>query len=557
MNKLLSSFILIIVGLVGGYFSQPFLQQELQKAGLVSSGGMSDDMSSEPEILYWVAPMDANYRRDKPGQSPMGMDLVPVYAEEKSEPKILYWVAPMDANYRRDKPGQSPMGMDLVPVYDEAGEDGVVKISPVVQNNLGVRIDTVKKGILNREINTVGYISFDEEKLFHLHTRVEGWIEKLVVKATGDVVKKGQKLFELYSPALVSAQEEYLTALKSKNRILIKASKDRLTALGISKRHITQLDKTRKVRQRIDYFSKNSGFIENLNIREGMFIKPAMDVLTIGQIDTVWVIAEVFERQSGWVSEGQVVDMNVAAYPEKSWQGTVDYIYPILDAKTRTLRVRIRFDNKDGLLKPNMFSRLTIRSNFKTETLFVKREAVIRSGKMERIVKSLGDGKFLSVAIKTGSENSEYIEIIKGLEVNDKIVTSAQFLIDSESSLTASFERMQDPTEMDSDNSMEMSMPMNMSAMASMNANMKPEKIAENQAWVRGKVLTIKSDESKITLQHEAVKSWGWPSMKMDFPVSTSLNIKIFDANEDYNFLVEKHSSGSIKIVDFNKKAQQ
>ena len=137
---------------------------------------------------------------------------------------------------------------------------GVVKISPVVQNNLGVRVDIVKKGILNREINTVGYISFDEEKLFHLHTRVEGWVEKLVVKATGDVVKKGQKLFELYSPALVNAQEEYLTALRSKNRVLINASKDRLTALGISKWSISQLDKTRKVRQRIDYFSNTKRF---------------------------------------------------------------------------------------------------------------------------------------------------------------------------------------------------------------------------------------------------------------------------------------------------------
>ena len=234
MNRLLASFIILIIGLVGGYFGQPFLQQQLQKAGLiVDQSSKSDNSSGEPEILYWVAPMDANYRRDKPGKSPMGMDLVPVYQELKKEPEILYWVAPMDANYRRDKPGKSPMGMDLVPFYaEESSEDGVVKISPSVENNLGVRIGNVKKGILNREINTVGYISFDEEKLFHLHSRVEGWVEKLVVKATGDVVKKGQKLFELYSPTLVNAQEEYLTALKSNNKILINASKDRLSALG-------------------------------------------------------------------------------------------------------------------------------------------------------------------------------------------------------------------------------------------------------------------------------------------------------------------------------------
>ncbi|RKZ97684.1 MAG: efflux transporter periplasmic adaptor subunit, partial [Gammaproteobacteria bacterium] len=179
------------------------------------------------------------------------------------EKEVLYWVAPMDANYRRDKPGKSPMGMDLVPFYkDDGGEDGVVKISPIVQNNLGVRIASVKKGQLDREISTVGYINFDEEKLYHLHTRVEGWVEKLVVKATGDVVKKGQKLFELYSPTLVNAQEEYVSALKSQNRILISASKDRLISLGITSGQIKQLSKTRKIQQRISYFSKQDGFIQ-------------------------------------------------------------------------------------------------------------------------------------------------------------------------------------------------------------------------------------------------------------------------------------------------------
>ncbi|MCK4708479.1 MAG: efflux RND transporter periplasmic adaptor subunit, partial [Gammaproteobacteria bacterium] len=283
-------------------------------------------------------------------------------------------------------------------------------------------------------------------------------------------------------------------------------------------------------------------------IREGMFIKPAMDVLTIGQIDTVWVIAEVFERQIGWVSKGQTVDMNVAAYPEKSWQGVVDYIYPILDEKTRTLRVRIRFDNKDGLLKPNMFSRLTIRSSFNTESLLVKREALIRNGQMERVVKALGDGKFKSVAVKTGSENSEYIQILEGLNENDQIVTSAQFLIDSESSLTASFERMQEPQDIQMDTGG--------TAMDMSSIKKEPKKILDNQAWVKGKVLKVMTGDSKLTLQHEPVDSWGWPQMKMDFPVAESVNIKIFDTNEEYNFLVEKHASGSIQIIDFNKKVQ-
>lgn len=501
MNKLLSGFILLSIGLAGGYYGQPFLQQQLVSAGLLStkesaSGGKNT--SGEKEVLYWVAPMDANYRRDKPGKSPMGMDLVPFYKAD-------------------------------------GGEDGVVKISPIVQNNLGVRISSVKKGQLDREINTVGYVNFDEEKLFHLHTRVEGWIEKLNVKAMGEVVKKNQKLFELYSPTLVNAQEEYVTALKSGNRILIKASKNRLISLGITADQISQLAKTRKIQQRISYFAGHDGFIQEMKILDGMYIKPSMNVMTIGQIDTVWVIAEVFERQIGWVKTGQTVDMNVEAYPHKNWKGIVDFIYPVLDKKTRTLRVRLRFNNPEQLLKPNMFSRLTIHSSFNKDSLFVKREAIIRSGGMERVVKALGDGKFQSIAVKTGSESGDFIEIIQGLSENDQIVTSAQFLIDSESSLTASFARMEEPS-----------------------ANRDPEKMSMNnskqdsdhQVWINGQVVDVMAEHNMLTIQHKTVPAWGWPEMLMDFPVIKSMDLSTISAKMELNFLVEKHDDGSIEIIE-------
>lgn len=497
VNKLLSSFIFICLGLALGYFGQPFIKQQLELAGL-------------------EAPLDAD-----------------VEASGKTgEKKIQYWVAPMDANYRRDKPGKSPMGMDLVPVYeDEGGEEGIVKISPVVQNNLGVRISDVRKGKLDREISTVGYISFDEEKLSHLHTRVEGWVEKLVVKATGDVVEKGQKLFEIYSPSLVNAQEEYVNALKSNNSILIAASRERLGALGLTSGQIRQLGKTRKTQQRIAYFARQDGFIESLNIREGMFVKPAMNVLTIARIDTVWVIAEVFERQSGWIKPGQTVAMSVAAYPEKTWQGVVDYIYPILDEKTRTLRVRIRFENQDELLKPNMFARLTIFSSFEQDILYVRREAIIRNGQLERVVKALGEGRFLSVPVKTGAESGDYIEVIDGLEENDKVVTSAQFLIDSESSLTASFERMEEPA---------------------VEAGSQETAASDNQVWIDGRIEDVMADDSKLTIQHKPVPAWGWPDMLMDFPVSRNIDLSVVKAKDSVRFLVEKHADGSIEIIELN-----
>ncbi len=332
---------------------------------------------------------------------------------------------------------------------------------------------------------------------------------------------------------MVNAQEEYLTALKSGNRLLINASKDRLLSLGLTIEQIKQLQKTRKLQQRIAYYAKHDGFIENLKIREGMFVKPSMEVLTIAQIDTVWVIAEVFERQSGWVKEGQTVDMNVAAYPHKSWQGIVDYIYPVLDDKTRTLRVRIRFENTEQLLKPNMFSQLIIHSNFENETLFVNREAIIRNGQMERVVKALGEGKFLSVAVKTGHENGDYIEITKGLNEGDQIVTSAQFLIDSESSLTASFERMEEP-----------------SAMEETEVSNTADK---NQIWINGEIIDVMANENMLTIQHAAVPEWGWPDMLMDFPAAKSIDLKSLQKQQKVRFLVEKYDNGSIKILEFEK----
>lgn len=450
--------------------------------------------------------------------------------EESGEKKPLYWVAPMDPNYRRDKPGKSPMGMDLVPFYgddDNATDEGVVKISPIVENNLGVRVAKVKKGKLDLKINTVGYIAFDEDKLSHVHTRVDGWIEKMAVKSSGDKIKKGQKIFEVYSPTLVNGQEEYITALKSGNRILINASKDRLISLGVTSSQINTLNKTKQAQQTITYFAKHDGFINKLNVREGMFVKPATEIMSIGQLDTVWVIAEVFERQSGWVKEGQKVIMTLEAFPRKTWEGKVDYIYPILDAKTRTLRVRIRFDNKGHYLKPNMFAKLVISSDYKDDTLFIKREAIIRNGQMQRIVKALGEGRFKSVAIQTGVESGEFIEVLNGIDENDLIVTSAQFLIDSESSLTASFDRMVMNNEVDDVNN-------------------------RDQVWVSGSIIDIMADHNMLTIEHEPIDSWSQPGMVMDLFVNKSIDISALEKGQSLRFLIKDHKDGSTEIIEID-----
>ena len=197
-------------------------------------------------------------------------------ASGSGDREILYWVAPMDPNYRREEPGKSPMGMDLVAVYaDEVdGQPGVVKIDPTIVNNLGVRTAVAKRSVLMRRIETVGYIAYDEDTVQHVHTRVDGWIERLVTKATGDPVKKGQLLFELYSPTLVNAQEEFLIATRSSNTVLLKASRDRLAALGVSPSGIARLEKERTVEQRVRVYAESDGVIAHLGVREGIYITP-------------------------------------------------------------------------------------------------------------------------------------------------------------------------------------------------------------------------------------------------------------------------------------------
>lgn len=358
--------------------------------------------------------------------------------------KPLYWVAPMDAGYRRDKPGKSPMGMDLIPVYaSDSGDAGTVVISPRVENNLGVRSASVKLASLAQQINTVGFIHFDEDRIHHIHSRVEGWIGSLAVTSTGDPVKKGQLLFELYSPELVNAQEELLAAQRSGNKSLQNAAREKLLAFGVSMEQIQALSRRKTALQYLPFHADRSGYVSELDVRHGMFVSPQKKILSIGTLDSVWVIAEVFERQAGWVKPGQRVTMTAQSHSGRSWEGTVDYIYPVLDKKTRSMRVRIQIPNVDEALQPNMFVSLSIFDEGGADVLTIAREALIRTGATTRVVQALGDGHFKSVPVKVGRESAGRVEILAGLSVGDAVVTSAQFLIDSESNVDADLARIE------------------------------------------------------------------------------------------------------------------
>ncbi|MDG1750270.1 MAG: efflux RND transporter periplasmic adaptor subunit [Thalassotalea sp.] len=422
----------------------------------------------------------------------------------KSEP--LYWVAPMDDNYRRDKPGKSPMGMDLVAVYASSGEEnnskGTVTINPSVVNNLGVRTAKVKFGQLDDQINTVGFITYNEDKLSHIHPRISGWIEKLYVKATGDLVEKGQPLYELYSPELVNAQEEYLLTLAANDKRLISASESRLKALKIPQKVLDEIKSTRQVKQHVMFTSPQSGIVKDLNIREGFYVELGTKLFSIGDLSQVWVEAEVFERQYRKIHQGDKVSMNLDYLPEHVWQGEVDYIYPILDAQTRTVRVRLRFENPDFALKPNMFAQVTIHDSNEQKQLLIPKEALIRTGKQNRVVLALNEGAFKSISVRIGSQDADHIEVLSGLREGDNIVVSAQFLIDSESSKTSDFMRM---------------------------ALLEPQNEVANdkKIWAEASIKKVMLDRRIVTMTHQAIDEWDWPAMTMDFTVSEEIDMSL------------------------------
>jgi Cu(I)/Ag(I) efflux system membrane fusion protein len=477
-------------------------------------------------------------------------------SNQQREP--LYWVAPMDPNFRKDKPGKSPMGMDLIPFYgNQSGAEnsiseqaGAVKISPDVVNNLGVRTARAKMATLNNTIETVGYVKYNEDTIIHMHPRVEGWVDALYVSTAGETVSKGQKMYGIYSPQLVSAQEEYLLAKKGQSRVIIDAARQRLLALHMPKEAMQQLDSDGKVLQSVTFYAPQSGVLEHLKIRHGFYVKPGDTLLSIASLDEVWVEAEVFEQQAALLEEGLGVNMDVAYLPDRQWQGKLDYIYPSLDKTTRALRVRLRFDNPERLLKPNMYSNITIEGKHDVATLTVPREAVIRTGNQDRVVLALGEGYFKSVAVTLGKMSREAIEVTSGIEVGDEVVISAQFLIDSQSSISSDFVRMdhdngsgssgQDNDSMQAHAKMSMDMESPSSGQKHSQNQNQNLKTTPEQARVRGTVNTINIEQRSANISRGPIEKWGRGPATMVFT---------FAEHIDEHMLHQLHANSKIEFT--------
>ena len=439
----------------------------------------------------------------------------------------LYWVAPMDPNYKRDKPGKSPMGMDLIPVYAEdlAGaqdKPGTVTIDPSVENNLGVKTAQVSLEKLSPRIETVGYIAFDESKLWQTNVRVAGWVEKLYINAVGEKVSKDDVLFTLYSPELVKAQEELLNAYRTGRSGLVKGATERLVTLGVDRSQIQAIIKRGKASQTIAVKAPEDGIIASLNVREGGYLSPAQAVISAGPLENVWVDAEVFERQAHWMKAGSNATMTLDAIPGKNWQGTVDYVYPILDPKTRTLRVRLKFPNPNGELKPNMFANIALQPVSDDAVLTIPKSSVIRSGGMTRVVLAEGNGKYRSTRIKVGREADDKAEVLEGLSREDRIVTSAHFMLDSESSQTADLSRISAPQES-----------------------------AAETAWAKGEITDVMKDHRMLTINHQPVPEWDWPGMVMNFTFADGVEMGDLQKGQNIEFEMQKTDSGQYEIIDY------
>ncbi len=355
----------------------------------------------------------------------------------------LYWVAPMDDNYRRSKAGKSPMGMDLVPVYAKSGSSkGLVRISSSVINNLGIKKAQVIKGPLVKEIKALGLVKFNEDKMTHIHPRVEGWIESLYVTTNGQTVKKGQPLYQLYSPQLVNAQQEFLLAQQQNSTRLVVAARTRLLALNFNEQAIEKLTQEQKAQQYVTFYAPMDGVVDDLQVQSGFYVRPGTTLMRIAQLDEVWVEAEIYAMNTERVKVGQYVAVSVDYEPGRIWRGQIDFIYPTLNKKTKSLTVRVKLSNKMGFLKPNMYATVDVDLEDKEQRVLVPKSAVIRTGSQNRVVLVIADDQFKSVEVLLGQQNQQYIEVLYGLEPHDTVVVSGQFLIDSESSKSSDFERM-------------------------------------------------------------------------------------------------------------------
>ncbi len=438
------------------------------------------------QAQQYTCPMHPHYVADRPGSCPIcGMDLVPMEGDEdedveaeeamdmeedtssqassdksKGERKILYWVAPMNPNYKMDKPGKSPMGMDLVPVYadeEDSGDDASsskgkkkkkgsnkrsgVTIAPETVQSMGVRTEKAQMAVFGTLVRSYGDVTENVRLQSDISGRVSGWIKDLKVKAEGDEVKKGDLLFMLDSPELISAQQDYISAIKTGISGRIAAAKRRLTSLGVQEKAIEEIRKKGKSQPLIPFYATQDGIVSAISIREGSYVKPGMTVIKIQDYSSVWIDVSIAEKDIPYVNDETRVSVAFPNLGIQSQEAKIDYIYPTIDRATRTGRVRLVLDNAKDVIKPGAYADVEFETGAKRR-LSIPSDAILKSKDGDFVVIARGNGRFKPKKVLAGLRYKGRTEILEGLKDSDNVVVSGQFLIDSESSLRESFRKM-------------------------------------------------------------------------------------------------------------------
>lgn len=449
----------------------------------------------------------------------------------------LYWVAPMDSSFRRDEPGLSPMGMDLIPVFEEPDPDSnAIRVAATIQQNLGLRTTKVISTDFARDVEAVGYTRWNEATIEVLHPRAEGWLEVFNLASVGDRVTAGQVIYELYAPSLVSAQQEFITARQSGNQALVALARERLLALGFTPTQVDDLALNGSTSNRLVYRAVDDALVLSLGARRGNYVQPASTIATLASLDSIWVDVDVFESDAADLRAGLEADMGFPAFPGELWSGEVGYVYPELDRDSRTLRVRLVLDNEDHRLKPNMFANVSIAVAPRQDVLAVPREAVIRSGSGSRVIVVLENGQFQPREVSTGISSGEQIEILQGLAAGETVVTSGQFLLDAEANGEQALARLDATAETSQIPADEMDM-----------VSVSPSNPEITYSTV-GRIVSM-MDDGMVTLAHQPVADLNWPAMTMGFTTAPAINLGEFAVDDTVRFEFRLREDGSYQIL--------
>ncbi len=405
---------------------------------------------------YWIGHVQSS------DNTSMNMDPPADSQKVGSGRKILYWKDPMEPTKIYHHPGKSDMGMKLQPVYSgeaQTKSKGMVKINPVVQQDMNVHIASVKSIPFGTTIRTVGNVKYDEQLLHTITARISGWIDTLYINYTGQRVHKGEPMLSIYSPKLVTTQQEYLLALNTKNILnnssfptigkngesLLKSTRKRLKYWNIPEEAIKRLKQTGEIQKSLTLRAPATGVVIKKNVVDGAHIKEGETLYKIADLSKVWVEASIYSNELPWIHKGQKARMQLSYLPGRTFIGKISYIYPYVNKKTRTVKVRIVFNNPNGILKPGMYANVRLQGKTIPHSTVIPLVAVIHTGTRTLVVQALGNGLFKPQEVKLGAiggPNFNEVQVLSGLQPGEKVVTSAQFLFDSESRLQSAIQKM-------------------------------------------------------------------------------------------------------------------